>query len=108
MDTEEKDIYSFLETMEGQFVSAREIARRAGGKWRFREDPNWPGPALLRLMDSGLVACDAAGRYGLAGSAKKPKPRRWISPQVRKILEASGKDIRKFVEPSDPEDPSKA
>jgi hypothetical protein len=93
MDTEEKDICSFLETIPGQYVSAREIARRAGGKWRFREDPNWPGPALLRLIESGVVHCDAAGRYSLAEAPKRRMLPRWISPQMKKILEESGKDF---------------
>jgi hypothetical protein len=105
MDSEERDICSFLEAMAGQFVSAREIARRAGGKWRFQEDPNWPVPALLRLMENGIVKSDAAGRYGLGNPTKKAAPQRWISPQIKKILEESGKNFGPAVKPDEPEGP---
>ena len=107
MDSEERDICSFLDALAGQFVSAREIARRAGGKWRFQEDPNWPAPALLRLIDSGIVKSDTAGRYSLVRSSKEPAPRRWVSPQIRKILEQSGKDFGRVVPPDEPEEPKK-
>ena len=90
--------------MAGQFLSAREIARRAGGKWRFRENPNWPAAALLRLIDSGMVQVDAAGRYGLAHTVKEKNLQRWISPQIRKILEQSGKKFGEPMEPKEPED----
>jgi hypothetical protein len=105
MDNEEQDICAFLEAMAGQFVSSREIARRASGKWRWQADPNWPGPALLRLIDSGLVKSDDAGRYALARRTKRTAPPRWISPQIRKILEESGKDFGQAADPNAPEDP---
>ena len=60
-----KEICNFLKCHHGQFVSAREIARRAGGKWRFRDDPNWAMPILLRLVEKGFVESDAAGYYRL-------------------------------------------
>ena len=104
VDSEERDICAFLEAMAGQTVSVREIARRAGGRWRFQEDPNWPAAALLRLMDSGVVQCDAAGRYSLAQGKKGPARRKWISPQLRKILRDSGKDFGQAVEPNEPEE----
>src|SRR5262245_14157576 len=35
MDAEEREICDFLKSWVDQYVSQREICRRAGGKWRF-------------------------------------------------------------------------
>ena len=36
MDADEREVCNFLKAYAGQYVSAREINRRAGGKWRFK------------------------------------------------------------------------
>ena len=57
MDADQNAICTFLKTWPGQFVSRREICRRAGGKWRFREDENW---MLLTWGDMSHLAPGAA------------------------------------------------
>ena len=42
-DADEVEICQFLKSWPGQFLSGKTICRRAGGKWRFREDENWAG-----------------------------------------------------------------
>ena len=51
MDADERDICNYLKAWPGQFVYGRDIARRAGGKWRFRENPDWATEVLSRLVD---------------------------------------------------------
>lgn len=92
MDADEKEVYNYMKTCAGQFVSGREIARRAAGKWRFRDDPNWATPILLRLVEKGILESDASGYYRLRPRDKK-KPKKWVSPQIKAILEKSGKDF---------------
>lgn len=65
MEADERQIEAYLESMAGQFVSGREIARRAGGKSRFEEDPNWAAPALRELVEKGIIEMDPTGHYRL-------------------------------------------
>jgi hypothetical protein len=97
MDADEKEICNYLKTFRGQFVSAREIARRAGGKWRFRDDPNWAAQILLRLSEKGILESDSAGYYRLRPTDRK-KDKKWVSPQIKAILEKSGKDFGEILE----------
>jgi hypothetical protein len=91
MDPDEDEICRYLKGWPRQFISATEIARRAGGKKRFREEPNWAIPRLLRLVEKGILESDAGGHYRLKARDGEKKRTRWLCPQVRAILEASGK-----------------
>ena len=93
MDAEEREICDFLKSWPGQFVAVREICRRAGGKWRYREDPNWALPVLARLLEQGVIESDTAAHYRLRALEKRGKSRRWVAPHIKKILEESGKEI---------------
>jgi hypothetical protein len=97
VNADEKEVCNYLKSWRDQFVSGREIARRAGGKWRFRDDPNWAAPILLRLVEKGNVESDAAGYYRLKPTDKKKKDQKWVSPQIRAILEQSGKDFGEIL-----------
>ena len=50
MNADERDICNYLKAWPGQFVYGRDIARRASGKWRYREDPEWAAPVLASLV----------------------------------------------------------
>ena len=102
MNAAERDICNYLKSWPGQFVYGRDIARRAGGKWRFREDPEWSVPVLARLVQQGLVESDSTGQFRLKG--KKQKAKRCTSPHIRHILEKSSKDFSEVFEIDDPED----
>jgi hypothetical protein len=97
MDQDEKDICNYLRTGGDLFVSAREIARRAGGKWRYRENPGWATPVLLRLVEKGILESDAAGYYRLRPKKTK-KPQKWIAPHIKAILEKSEKNFGDILE----------
>jgi hypothetical protein len=98
MDADEQEICTYLESCHSQFVSLKEIARRAGGKSRFREDPNWAAPVLLRLVGNGTLESDSSGCYRLR-STERQQPKKWVSPQIKAILEQSGKDFSDVLGP---------
>jgi len=94
MDADEKQICNYLKAFPSQFISGREISRRAGGKWRFRKEPDWATQPLARLIDRGILEADASGHYCLRPRKESEKKnRKWVSPQIKKILEKSGKDL---------------
>ena len=96
MDADQNSIYQFLRSWPGQFVSRREICRRAGGKWRFREDENWAVPALQRMLENRVVESDDPGHFRLmkhAPTDPRNKKRLWLSPAIRAILQGSGRDF---------------
>ena len=102
MDAEEKEICEFLKSWPGQYVSHREICRRAGGKWRFRDDPKWALPVLMRLVEKGLLDSDASGHFRLLPE-RKEKDKESLSPEVKKILER-GQGVDGVTEIEDPGD----
>jgi hypothetical protein len=99
MDADERDICNYLKSWPGQFVYGRDIARRAAGKHRFREEPEWAGPVLARLVDKGIVETDSTGHYRLR--IKAEKPRKWLAPRVKEILEKSQKDFTQMFDIDD-------
>jgi hypothetical protein len=105
MDADEQDIYNYLKAWPKQFISSREIGRRAGGKRRFREDPFWANQILLRMVEKGILENDAAGYYRLKPDAKAGQSRRWVSPQIKQMLEESGKEFDGVFEVDQPDEP---
>ncbi|MFO1488063.1 MAG: hypothetical protein U1F65_06265 [Verrucomicrobiota bacterium] len=105
MDADENDIITYLKTWSGQYVSAREIARKAASKKRFQNEPDWAVPVLSRLVEKGIVEADSMAHYRLVPERKSKKHRRWISPEIQKILEKTGKDFSEGVEIDQPETP---
>ena len=97
MQPEEREICTYLKSMPGQFISARDIARRAGGKWRFRENPQWAEPVLTRLLEKKIIETDSTHHYRLIMKVEK-KNRKWVSPQMKRLLENSGKDFTHVIE----------
>ena len=77
MDADEREIYDFLKSFRHEYIGAKEIAKRAGGKWRFREDPNWPIPAITRLVERKIVETD--GYTGGAGN-RRFRIYYWLNP----------------------------
>lgn len=93
MDADERDVWLYLKSWSGQFVALAEISRRAGGKRREEKEPGWAVPVLGRMVEKGLAESDSTGHYRLKPLSRKEKQQRWVSPQVRKILEKSGKSF---------------
>ena len=96
MDADQNAICQFLKTWPGQFVSRREICRRAGGKWRYREDENWAVPVLQLLVEDGIVETDDTGHFRLMKQASEDssnKRKLWLSPAIRTMLKENGRDF---------------
>jgi hypothetical protein len=94
MDADEREIYQFLKSLSGEYVAAREICRRAGGKRRFHEDADWAKPVLLRMEERGIVESNATGHFRIKPVRKsKEKDKRWVSPEIAKILKESGLEV---------------
>jgi len=94
MDSDEREVFYFLKTWGNEFVSMREICRRAGGKKRFHEEPEWAKPVLLRMEERGILESNATGHFRIKPVRKsKDKDKRWVSPDVAKILKESGVEI---------------
>ena len=90
MDADEREIFRFLKSWGSQFIAAREICRRAGGKKRFQEEPNWAMPTLLRMAGRGILESDATGHFRIKPISRKDKDKLWVVPDIAKIPEESG------------------
>lgn len=94
MDADETEVCEFLKLWPDQFVSAREVCRRAGGKWRYREDERWALPVLQRLLEKNLVEADAGGHYRLiTQDSKQSKKSSWIWSRTQNRFLQSGEDF---------------
>jgi len=93
MDADEREISLYLKGFPGQFVSYAEISHRAGGKRRYRQEPEWATNVLARMVEKGILESDSTGHYRLKTRVRKETTSRWVSPQIRRILEASGKSF---------------
>jgi hypothetical protein len=99
MDAEEREIYYYLKGWKDQYISSREICRRAGGKKRFFREPEWAKPVLTRMVERGILEMDGAGHYRIKPFDEKlgKRKKRWVSPHIAKILRESGRDFTDIV-----------
>jgi hypothetical protein len=93
MDADEREIFHFLKTWGAEFVGAMEIARRAGTKKKFYDDPDWAKPVLMRMEERSILQSDSMGRYRIKPLPRKDKHKRWVSPDIAKILQESGVEV---------------
>src|SRR5436190_19562623 len=99
LDADEQDILNYLGTCPKQFVSSREICRRAAGKKRFSDEPYWATQVLLRMDEKKLIEMDAGGHYRLKQDKRdEEKKKHWISPEIEKLLQDSDKDFDVLIE----------
>lgn len=93
MDSDERDIFNYLKTWGKEFVSVREICRRAAGRKRFGESPDWAKPILQDMFDRGILERDITGRYRIKPKPKSGEQGRWVSPHIAKILKDGGVNV---------------
>lgn len=98
MDSEEREIFQFLKTWGVEYVSFREISRRAGGKKKYHDNPDWAKPLLMRMQERGVLEGDSLGRYRIKPVLAKNKATRWVSPDIAKILEEKGVKVEGAAE----------
>ncbi len=104
MDSDEHEIFYYLKTWGKEFISAKEICRRASGKRRFAEDNDWARPLLQRMVDRGILESDSLGRYRIKPVAKKKGAGRWISPHLDKILKENGVAVQNLDDETAPDE----
>jgi len=98
MDADEREIYYYLKSWKDTFISGREICRRAGGKKRYYNDKEWAKPVLTRMVEKGILETDSGGHYRLKPLDRKvSKSKRWVSPQIARILKESGKEFKEVI-----------
>jgi len=101
MDADEREIYQFLKSWGGQFIAPREICRRAGGRKRFNDEPEWAKPVLLRMEERGILESNSTGNYRIKPvRKKKEQDKHWVSPEIAKILKEAGVEVEGDVEES--------
>lgn len=109
MEAGEKDIIDYLKGCPGTFVSAKEIARKAGGREQFDEDRGWAIPILTELVRRSILEKNDLSCYRLKPEPPKKKHREHqISPQILKILKSSGKSFDGVVLDDEVTEKSKA
>ena len=104
---EETEILQYLKSYPREFVSGKEISRRAATTKRGREEPQWARPFLSRLLNKELIETDDMGRYRFRQPRKGTAKKKWISPQIANILEKSGKTFEVFEDDDGGESPSR-
>ncbi len=93
MSSDERDIFNYLQTWGDEFINPKEVCRRAGTKKRFYDDPEWARPIMSAMADRGILESDMSGRYRVKAEPKKGHNKRWVSPDIEKILNDNGVDI---------------
>ena len=63
LNAEALDIIAYLKTAPSKFVSLLEISRRAGGRRRFEESPDWAKNLLTPMVEAGLLEVNSRGHY---------------------------------------------
>jgi hypothetical protein len=102
MDADERAVYHYVKSRRPQSVLDRDIGRHVGGKRRFRYNPEWAKPVLLRMIERGILETDAQDSYRLKPMPRKEtKGKRWASPQIAEILKSSGKEFRNVITAED-------
>ena len=87
MDADEREIFDFLSCYGEEWISAKEICRKAGGKRRFNEDNNWAVPTLRNMKDRHVIEGDEMGRYRVPPAKEEEHG---ISAEAEKLLRESG------------------
>ena len=99
MDADEREIYYYLKPFRNDFLTAKEICRRASSKKRYREDEAWALAPLMRMTERGILETDASGAYRIKPRTdSKDKLLRWISPEIKQVLRDSEKKFDNVIE----------
>jgi hypothetical protein len=94
MDSDEREIFHYLKTWGTEYVSAKEICRRATTKKRYHENPDWAKPILMAMAERGIVEGDSLGRFRIKPKRKKGHGGgRWVSPEIEQLLKEKGLEV---------------
>ena len=63
MNADETEIFEFLKTFQGLFVSVTEISKRINSRRRYEQDRTWARPILRRMELDGILESNPFGEY---------------------------------------------
>lgn len=66
LSSDELEILEYLKSWNGTYVSMVEICRCAGGRRKFKENPNWAKCMMSRLVEGHLVDVNDRGHYRIS------------------------------------------
>jgi hypothetical protein len=92
MDSDEQEIFDYLKTFGEQFVAAREVCRRAGGRKKWDENPRWALPLLTSMEEKEILESDSMAHYRIKQVKIRKKEKHWLAPHIKEILEEGGVD----------------
>lgn len=95
MDADEQDIFNYLKDRGEMYVNGKEISRRAAGRKRFADDPEWAKGVLTRMLERGILESNQSGHFRIKPISRKDKRNRWVSPEIAKILSENGVGLDK-------------
>ena len=102
MTAQERDIYYYLKARRQEYIPLREISRRTGGKRRYKYNPDWARPVLASMTERGILESDPERGYRLKPIPKQSMDgKRWVAPEIAKILRASGKGFENVMTADD-------
>ena len=78
MNEDAKLIVDYMFNFGGIFLNPKEISKGAGGKSRFRRDPSWSLPILLRLELEKVVESNPSGQFRLTQKYMSDNPRNCV------------------------------
>ena len=57
------------------------------------------------MLEKNFVESDSSGHFRLLNEARREKKKWWVSPEVKKILEESGKEFEGVIDVEKDPDP---
>lgn len=94
LNAEALEIIAYLKTALNKFVPMQEISRRAGGRRRFEESPNWAKGLMAPLIEAGLVEVNARGHYRVpVQTESETKPQAQTTTAVCSIFTCGAKIV---------------
>ena len=70
LSAEELEILEYLKGYSGKYIPMVEICRRAGGRQRYSESPQWARTSMQRQVDADLVEVNERGHYRVPAQEK--------------------------------------
>jgi hypothetical protein len=70
LSAEELEILEYLKGYGGKYIPMVEICRRAGGRQRFSDSPQWARGLMQRLVDAKMVEVNERGHYRVEAQEK--------------------------------------
>ncbi|EEF62477.1 hypothetical protein Cflav_PD5112 [Pedosphaera parvula Ellin514] len=92
LSSDELEILDYLRCRGGEYVAIAEICRRAGGRKKFLESPNWAKNMMSRLVEGNLLQVDERGHFRFKMNNGVPAEKRKAEGYPHPDSRVSGED----------------